>query len=88
LLVEYGTVSDRKKNEKQFNILYAFYLGKPGADIVIKSLFGASKFSINAITSVALVSSKEKIYWNQTDQTLVIKNPVNLQSWQVVASYN
>jgi len=66
------------------NVLYAYCLGKPEADIMIKSLAKTSKSINTAITSVAMVGSKEKISWKQTSEALVIKKPANMPSWQVI----
>jgi alpha-L-fucosidase len=66
------------------NILYAYCLGKPEADIVIKSLAKSSKLVNKGIASVTMVGSKEKISWKQTTDALVIKKPSNLPSWQVI----
>lgn len=65
------------------NTLYAFCLGKPEADIVIKSLAKKSKFSVRPVLSVSLVGSKEKISWKQTNDALVIRKPAALPAWQV-----
>ena len=65
------------------NTLYAFCLGKPEADILIKSL-GKSSYSFSKpIASIALVGSKEKIHWSQSSKALTIKKPANLPAWQV-----
>jgi alpha-L-fucosidase len=66
------------------NTLYAFCLGKPEADINVKSLARGSKFSGKAIASVAMVGSTEKINWKQTPEGLVIKKPVKMPEWQVI----
>jgi alpha-L-fucosidase len=66
------------------NILYAYCLGKPEADIVIRSLAKSSKLVNKRIASVMMVGSKEKINWKQTTDALVIKKPSNLPSWQVI----
>ncbi len=65
------------------NILYAYCLGKPETDIVIKSLAKSSKLAGKPIASVTMVGSKEKLSWKQTSDALVIKKPANLPSWQV-----
>jgi alpha-L-fucosidase len=64
--------------------LYVFCLGKPEADILIKSLGKSSKLADKAIDSVAMVGSKDKIKWTQTAEALVIKKPANLPVWQVI----
>jgi alpha-L-fucosidase len=64
--------------------LYAFCLGKPETDIVIKSLAKSSKLANKAIASVAMFGSKEKLTWKQTSDALVIKKPVYMPAWQVI----
>jgi alpha-L-fucosidase len=66
------------------NTLYAFCLGKPETDIIVKSLAKTSKFLDKPISSVALVGSTEKLSWKQTADGLVIKKPVKLPVWQVI----
>jgi alpha-L-fucosidase len=63
--------------------LYAFCLGKPEADIVIRSLAKSSKPADKKIASVTMVGSKEKLSWKQTSEALVIKKPAILPAWQV-----
>jgi alpha-L-fucosidase len=64
--------------------LYAFCLGKPETDIMIKSLAKASKLADKAVATVVMVGSKEKLGWKQTSDALVIKKPVNMPTWQVI----
>jgi alpha-L-fucosidase len=64
--------------------LYAFCLGKPEADIIVKSLAKGSKLTEKAIASVGMVGSAEKISWKQTAEGLVIKKPVKMPEWQVI----
>ncbi len=64
--------------------LYAYCLGKPDADIVIKSLAKSSKLTNKAIASVAMIGSKERLSWKQTPEALVIKKPGNMPAWQVI----
>jgi alpha-L-fucosidase len=64
--------------------LYAWCLGKPETDIVIKSLGKSLKFKNKAIASITMVGSKDKLSWKQTNEALVIKEPANLPSWQVI----
>lgn len=64
--------------------LYAFCLGKPDADIMIKSLGKSSKLASKAIASVSMVGSKEKLNWKQSGDALVIKKPVHLPDWTVI----
>jgi len=66
------------------NTLYAYCLGKPESDVIIKSLGKSSKLTNKAIASVAMVGSKEKISWKQTADGLTIKKPATLPSWQVI----
>jgi alpha-L-fucosidase len=64
--------------------LYAFCLGKPKADIMIKSLAKASKLADKPVASVVMVGSKEKLSWKQNPDALVIKKPVNMPAWEVI----
>jgi alpha-L-fucosidase len=66
------------------NTLYAFCLGKPETDVMIKSLAKSSKLTDKAIASVAMVGSMEKISWKQNSEALIIKKPVNMPAWQVI----
>ncbi len=63
--------------------LYAYCLGKPEADIVIKSLGKSSEYSTNAIASVSMIGSKDKLSWKQTSGSLIIKRPARMPDWQV-----
>jgi alpha-L-fucosidase len=63
--------------------LYVYCLGKPEADIAIKSLGKSSKLADKLIASVTMVGSKEELSWKQNADALVIKKPANLPSWQV-----
>ncbi len=67
------------------NILYAFCLGKPETDVMIKSLAKASKLADKAVATVTMVGSKEKLGWKQTSEALVIKKPINMPAWQVIS---
>lgn len=64
--------------------LYAFCLGKPEADITIKSLAKSAKLADKAISSVTMVGSTEKISWKLTTDGLVIKKPAKMPVWQVI----
>jgi len=66
------------------NTLYAYCLGKPDGDILIKSLAKPKKSGDKPIASIVMVGSKEKISWKQTAEALIIKKPENLPSWQVI----
>lgn len=55
--------------------LYAYCLGKPDSDILIKSLAKSSELVDKAISSIQMVESMEKINWKQTAEYLVIKKP-------------
>lgn len=68
----------------QGSTLYAFCLGKPKADIVIKSLAKSSKLADKDVASVTMVGSKEKLGWKQTHDAMVIKKPLNMPAWQVI----
>ena len=64
--------------------LYAFCLGKPETDVVIKSLAKSSKLADKAVASVSMVGSNEKLSWKQTFDALVIKKPSNMPAWDVI----
>jgi len=66
------------------NTLYAYCLGKPDNDILIKSLAKSSKLVDKAISSIQMVGSMEKISWKQTAESLVIKKPGTMPAWQVI----
>jgi alpha-L-fucosidase len=66
------------------NTLYAFCLGKPTIDIVIKSLSKTSKLAAKAVASVSMVGSTEKISWKQSSEGLVIKKPSAMPAWEVI----
>jgi alpha-L-fucosidase len=68
----------------QGSTLYAFCLGKPQADVMIKSLAKTSKLADKAVASVTMVGSKEKLSWQQTTAALVIKKPSNMPAWEVI----
>ncbi len=80
----YGYSSKDIRFTTRLNTLYAYCLGKPEEDIMIRSLGKSSKPAVKAIASVAMVGSKEKISWKQIAEGLVIKKPANLPSWQVI----
>ena len=64
--------------------LYAWCLGKPEEDIMIRSLAKSSKPITNPVSSVSMVGSKEKISWKQNAEGLLIKKPSTMPSWQVI----
>lgn len=64
--------------------LYAFCLGKPATDIIIKSLAKSSKLADKAIASVTMVGSTEKINWKQNNDGLIIMKPSKMPVWEVV----
>jgi alpha-L-fucosidase len=66
------------------NTLYAFCLGKPKEDVVIKSLAKSSKLADKPVASVTMVGSNEKISWKQTTDALIIKKPANMPAWEVI----
>jgi len=66
------------------NILYAYCLGKPESDIMIKSLAKSRKSGDKPVASITMVGSKEKISWKQTAVVLVIKKPGTMPAWQVI----
>jgi len=64
--------------------LYAYCLGTPSEDIIVKSLGKNSKYSGDQIASVKMLGSDAKIKWSVTDNGLVIKKPAKLPVWQVI----
>jgi alpha-L-fucosidase len=65
------------------NILYAYCLGKPESDIIIKSLAKSRKPGDKPVASITMIGSKDKISWKQTAEALVIKKPGTMPAWQV-----
>ncbi len=65
-------------------VLYAFCLGAPVADIKISSLGKNSKYTTKAVESITLLGSDEKLNWKQEASDLVISKPAKLPDWQVV----
>jgi alpha-L-fucosidase len=63
--------------------LYAFCLGTPTEDIMIRSLGKKSKFYGKPVTSVKMLGSDVKLKWSQGNEALIIKKPVRLPEWQV-----
>ena len=64
--------------------LYAFCLGIPTEDIIIKSLGKTSKLAEKQISSVKMMGSDAKVRWSQENDRMVIKKPVKMPSWQVL----
>jgi alpha-L-fucosidase len=64
--------------------LFAFCLGTPAEDIVIKSLSINSKYSSAQVASVKMLGSDQKIRWTRNETGLVIKKPSKLPSWKVI----
>jgi alpha-L-fucosidase len=64
--------------------LYAFCLGAPTADIVIKTLGKNSKFYGDPIASVKMLGNDTKLKFTEGTDALVIKKPAKLPSWQVI----
>jgi alpha-L-fucosidase len=64
--------------------LYAFCLGNPTEDIVIKSLGKNSKYSATPVASVKMLGSDAKIRWSQHENGMVIRKPARLPEWQVI----
>jgi alpha-L-fucosidase len=64
-------------------ILYAFCLGRPAEDILIRSLAKNNKLSEKPVASVKMLGSDAKIRWTQTTEGLKIKKPSKLPVWQV-----
>jgi len=64
-------------------ILYAFCLGIPSEDILIRSLGKNSKFSERPVASVKMLGSDDKIRWTQLADGMIIKKPLKFPAWQV-----
>ncbi len=64
--------------------LYAFILGTPSGDILIKSLGKGSHLTDKPIASVTMLGSDTKIKWLQGDNGLVISKPSKLPAWKVL----
>ncbi len=80
----FGYTSRDIRFTAQGNTLYAYCLGKPETDIMIRSLAKASKLTDRPVASVTMVGSNERISWKQTGEALVIKKPSKMPSWQVI----
>ncbi len=64
-------------------ILYAFCLGQPGEDILIRSLGKNSKLAERPVASVKMLGSDVKIRWIQAADGLKIKKPSKFPEWQI-----
>jgi alpha-L-fucosidase len=64
-------------------ILYAFCLGTPTEDILIKSLGKKSKFYGKPVTSIKMLGSDIKVRWSVGNNALVIRKPAKMPQWQV-----
>jgi Alpha-L-fucosidase len=64
--------------------LYAFCLGIPTEDIIIRSLGKNSPLAEKQIASVKMMGSDTKVKWSQENDRMVIKKPVKMPSWQVL----
>ena len=64
--------------------LYAFCLGTPTQDILIKSLGKNSKYYGSPVASVKMLGSDVKIKWSEGADGLTIKKPSKIPSWQVI----
>ena len=60
---------------KDGKTLYAFCLGEPDSDIVVKSLGSASGKLDKPIASITLLGHTGDLVWNQTPKDLVISKP-------------
>lgn len=63
--------------------LYAFCLGTPTEDIVVRSLGTNSKYESRPVASVKMLGSDQKIKFTQNATGLIIKKPVKLPVWQI-----
>jgi alpha-L-fucosidase len=64
-------------------ILYAFCLGTPAEDILIRSLGKNSKLEERQVASVKMLGSDIKIRWFQTADGMIIRKPSKFPAWQV-----
>jgi alpha-L-fucosidase len=64
--------------------LYAYCLGTPAEDILIKSLGKNSKFYDNPVASVKMLGSDVKVRFSEGPDGLMIKKPAKLPVWQVI----
>jgi alpha-L-fucosidase len=64
--------------------LYAFCMEKPTGDIIIASLGKNSKLATGQIESIKMLGSDTKIKWSQNNETLIIRKPAKLPSWNVL----
>lgn len=64
--------------------LYAYCLGTPAEDVIIKSLGKNSKYAGDQIASVKMLGSDVKVKWSVSENGLVIKKPSKLPVWQVI----
>ncbi|HUX96998.1 MAG TPA: alpha-L-fucosidase [Bacteroidales bacterium] len=78
------TSSDIRFTTKD-NILYAFMMEKPAADISIYSLGKKSGLAEKKIKNVTMLGLEEKLEWEQMDGALELKMPVSLPDWKVIA---
>jgi alpha-L-fucosidase len=65
-------------------ILYAFCLGQPAEDIVVRSLGKNSKLIDKQIASVKMMGSTGKVRWTQENDRMIIRKPSQFPSWQVL----
>jgi alpha-L-fucosidase len=66
------------------NVLYAFVMDNPAADIKIVSLGKNSTINDRKIKKVTMLGSEEKLKWTQQDDALVITLPSKLPDWKVI----
>jgi len=64
-------------------ILYAFCLGVPTEDILIRSLGKNSRLLGGAVASVNMMGSDIRLRWTQTAEGVIIKKPTKFPAWQV-----
>lgn len=80
----YGYSSKDIRFTTKGNTLYAFCLGKPEEDIIIRSLGKSSGLITKRIASVQMAGSNVKVDWKQSPSALEIKKPQSLPAWQVI----
>jgi len=66
------------------NHLFSFCLNIPEGDIQIRSLGKASTINFKKILSIKMLGSNEQLLWQQNENALVIKKPVQNPDWKVL----
>jgi alpha-L-fucosidase len=77
-LIKFGEDNIRFTTSKDGKTLYAFVLGEPQKDIVIKALGAASGKLDRRIASVVLLGGSGELQWKQNADSLVITKPAKV----------